>query len=327
MLRVFHPSAPVSTIIDPQASAALPADTVWIDLFDPTNVEEQFVERIIGHAIPTREEMAEIEPSSRLYEESGVLYLTATVLTGLASNDPIASPISFVLTPKQLVTVRYTDPKPFLTFIDHVGRQPELMASAMQTFVRLLDAIVDRMADALEQIALELETISKHVFRRSASERGRRIPALKLEALLVRIGTTQDMLAKARETAGSTARLLTFVSSRPRFRGNPDQREELRSLAEDVDSLIDHSGFLAQNVVFLLDASLGLINIEQNAIFKIFSVASVMLLPPTLVGAIYGMNFDHMPELKWVFGYPLSLLLMIASAILPYLYFRRRGWL
>ncbi len=327
MLRVFHPSAPVSTVVDPEASVALPSDTVWIDLFEPTHAEEQFVERIIGHTIPTREEMAEIEPSSRLYEEGGVLYLTATVLTGLASNDPIASPISFVLTPKQLITVRYTDPKPFLTFIDHVTRQPGLLTTPMQTFVRLLDAIIDRMADSLEQIALELETISKHIFRRSASERGRRIPALKLEALLVRIGNTQDMLAKARETAGSTARLLTFVSNRQQFLGDADKREELRSMAEDVDSLIDHSGFLAQNVTFLLDASLGLINIEQNAILKIFSVASVMLLPPTLVGAIYGMNFDHMPELKWLFGYPLALALMIASSILPYLYFRRRGWL
>lgn len=327
MLRAFHASRPASTLIDPDTDAALPADTVWIDLFNPTHAEEQFVERLTGHTIPTREEMAEIEPSSRLYEEGGVLYLTATVLTGLTSNDPIAAPISFVLTPKQLVTVRYSEPKPFLTFIDHVERQPELLTSAMQTFIRLLDAIVDRLADALEQVSVELETISKHVFRRSASERGRRIPALKLEALLVRIGTTQDMLAKARETAGSTARLMTFVSNRQQFRGNPDQREELRSLAEDVDSLIDHSGFLAQNITFLLDASLGLINIEQNAILKIFSVASVMLLPPTLVGAIYGMNFDHMPELRWLYGYPLSLMLMIASAILPYLYFRRRGWL
>lgn len=327
MLRVFHPSASAATIIDPETSAALPADTVWIDLLNPTQAEEQLVERIIGHTIPTREEMAEIEPSSRLYEHGGVLYLTATVLTGLASDDPIASPISFVLTPKHLITVRYADPKPFRTFADHVGRQPELLTTAMQTFVRLLDAIIDRMADALEQIAQELETISKHVFRRSASERGRRIPALKLEALLVRIGTTQDMLAKARETAGSTARLLTFLSNCQQFRGSPEQREQLRSFSEDVDSLIDHSGFLSNNVTFLLDASLGLINIEQNAILKIFSVASVMLLPPTLVGAIYGMNFVHMPELKWLYGYPLAMLIMLASAILPYLYFRRRGWL
>ena len=327
MLKVFHPSATVATIIDPEASAALPPDTVWIDLLDPTQAEEQLVERIIGHAIPTREEMEEIEPSSRLYEEGGAVYMTATVLAGLEEDDPVAAPVSFVLTPKYLITVRYDDPKPFRTFISHITRQPELLGTAMQTLARLLDAIIDRLADSLEQIAGEIDTVSKHIFRRSASERGRRIPALKLEALLVRIGNCQNMLAKARETAGSTARLLTFLASCSHFRGDPDQREQLRSFSEDIESLIDHAGFQSTNITFLLDASLGLINIEQNAILKIFSVASVMLLPPTLVGAVYGMNFDHMPELKWLYGYPLALLMMIASAILPYLYFRRRGWL
>jgi magnesium transporter len=327
VLKVFHSSLPFVTIIDADNSAALPADTIWIDLLNPTHAEEQLVERIIGHTIPTREEMAEIEQSSRLYEEGGASYMTATVLAGLEEDEPIATPISFVLTPKYLITVRYADPKPFRTFASHIERQPELLGTAMQTLVRLLDAIIDRLADSLEQVASELETISKHVFRRSPSERGRRIPALKLEALLVRIGTSQDRLAKSRETAGSTARLLTFLSNCAQFRGNPEQREQLRSFSEDVDSLVDHSGFLSNNVTFLLDASLGLINIEQNAILKIFSVASVMLLPPTLVGAIYGMNFDHMPELKWLYGYPLAMLIMIASAILPYLYFRRRGWL
>jgi magnesium transporter len=327
MLKVFHALAPVTTTIDADDCSAFPAETIWIDLLDPSPAEEQLVERIIGHSIPTREEMAEIETSSRLYEADGVLYLTATVLTGLATDDPVASPISFVVTPKHLITVRYANPKPFLTFADYVARQPALLASPMATFIHLLDAIVDRMADAFEQIATEVDTISKHVFRRSPSERGRRIPALKLEALLIRIGMTHDMLAKSRETAGSTARLLTFTANCRHLRDDTEQRDELRSLAEDVDSLIDHSSFLANNVTFLLDASLGLINIEQNAILKIFSVASVMLLPPTLVGAVYGMNFDHMPELKWVYGYPIALGMMLLSAVLPYVYFRRRGWL
>ena len=327
MLRVFHPTTPSATVIDGANGAAFPPDTVWIDLLDPTPAEERLVERIIGHSIPTREEMDEIEPSSRLYEDSGATYMTATVLSGLEADDPVASPVSFVLTQKHLITVRYADPKPFRTFASHLARQPELLGTAMQTLVRLLDAIIDRLADSLEQIASEIDIVSKHIFRRSASERGRRIPALKLEALLVRIGNCQNTLAKARETAGSTARLLTFLASCSHFRGDPDQREQIRSFSEDVDSLIDHAGFQSNNVTFLLDASLGLINIEQNAILKIFSVASVMLLPPTLVGAVYGMNFEHMPELKWAYGYPLAVLIMIASAIVPYLYFRRRGWL
>ena len=327
MLRSFHPSTPTATLIDADNSAGLPADTVWIDLLNPTHAEEQLVERIIGLSIPTREEMAEIEQSSRLYAENGAIYMTATVLAGLDEGDPIATPISFVLTNKYLITVRYADPKPFKAFADQIARQPEMLGNAMETLVKLLDAIVDRMADSLEQVASEIEQISKRVFRRTADERGRRIPALKLEALLVRIGGCQNLLAKARETAGSTTRLLTFLAACSHFRGNIEQRDHLRSLSDDIDSLIDHSGFLSTNITFLLDASLGLISIEQNAILKIFSVASVMLLPPTLVGSVYGMNFDHMPELKWVFGYPMALIFMILSAILPYLYFRRRGWL
>ena len=327
MLRSFHPSTPTATLIDADNSAALPADTVWIDLLNPTHTEEQLVERIIGLSIPTREEMAEIEQSSRLYEENGAIYMTATVLAGLDEDDPIATPISFVLTNKYLITVRYADPKPFKAFADQIARQPDILGNAMETLVKLLDAIVDRMADSLEQVASEIEQISKRVFRRTADERGKRIPSLKLEALLVRIGGSQNLLAKARETAGSTTRLLAFIAACSHFRGATEERDHIRSLSDDVESLIDHSGFLSNNITFLLDASLGLINIEQNAILKIFSVASVILLPPTLVGAIYGMNFVHMPELKWMFGYPMALIIMLLSAALPYLYFRRRGWL
>jgi magnesium transporter len=318
---------PSGIVIDPAQATDLPADTIWIDLLDPTHAEEKLVEQSIGLSVPTRDEMAEIEQSSRLYEDGGAVYMTATVLAGLDENDPISTPISFVLTNQHLVTVRYADPKPIRSFADSLTRHPEQLGTAMETLVRLLDAIVDRLADSLEQVAAEIEQISKRVFRRAPDERGRRIPSLKLEALLVRIGNTQDLLAKARETAGSTARLLGFVAACSHFRGNTEQRDHIRSLVEDIDSLTDHSGFLSNNITFLLDASLGLISIEQNAILKVFSVASLILLPPTLVGAIYGMNFDHMPELRWVFGYPMALVIMLLSAVLPYLYFRRRGWL
>ena len=179
MLRSFHPSTPTATLIDADNSAALPADTVWIDLLNPTHAEEQLVERIIGLSIPTREEMAEIEQSSRLYEENGAIYMTATVLAGLEINDPIATPISFVLTNKHLITVRYADPKPFRFFTDHIARHPETIGNAMEMLVKLLDAIVDRMADSLEQVASEIEQISKSVFRRTTDEMGKRIPDRK----------------------------------------------------------------------------------------------------------------------------------------------------
>ena len=327
MLRIFHTSAPSGLIIDPAGDVAIPKDAIWIDLLDPTAEEERLVEQAVGVNIPTRDEMAEIEQSSRLYEAERTVYMTATVLAGLEEHDPVATPVSFVLTTEHLVTVRYADPRPIRLFAEGLTRHPEQLGTALETLVRLLDVIVDRLADALEHVAAEIQAISKRIFRRTEAERGRRIPSIKLEAMLVRIGSTQDLLAKARETAGSMTRLLTFVSSCSHFRGNASQRDHFHSLSVDVDSLIDHSGFLSNNITFLLDASLGLISVEQNAILKIFSVASVILLPPTLVGAIYGMNFEHMPELKWVFGYPMALIIMLLSAILPYAYFRRKGWL
>ena len=327
MLKVYRKSDPAGTVIEVGNLTELPADFIWVDLFNPTHAEEQLVERTVNLSIPTREEMAEIEASSRLYEENGAVYLTASVLAGLDKNSPESTPVSFVLTQEYLITVRYADPKPFRTFADLIARQPELLNGAVGTLVRLLDVIVDRLADALEHVASEIDNISKHIFRRSPEERGRRIPAIKLEALLMRIGNTQDMLAKARETARSTTRLLAFLPASSHFKADTEQREHLRSLRDDVDSLTDHSNFQSSSVIFLLDASLGLINIEQSAILKIFSVASVMLLPPTLVGSVYGMNFDHMPELTWAFGYPMALMFMVMSAVLPYLFFRRKGWL
>jgi len=147
-----------------------------------------------------------------------------------------------------------------------------------------------------------------------------------LEDILLQIGTAQGVLANARESLSSLSRMLSFLAfSLPDY--DRSEAQHLKTVARDVSSLSDHAAFMSSNVTFLLDAALGLINIEQNAIIKIFSVAAVIFLPPTLVGTVYGMNFEHMPELKWLFGYPMSLGLMVVSAILPYLWFKRKGWL
>jgi len=144
---------------------------------------------------------------------------------------------------------------------------------------------------------------------------------------MLRIGDDQDMLAKTRDSLISMGRLMSFLSLPIHVREDKELREHVKSLGRDIGSLLDHSAFLASNIGFLLDASMGLINIEQNAIIKIFSVAAVVFLPPTLVASIYGMNFHHMPELDWLYGYPFAIGLMVTSAVLPYLFFKRKGWL
>jgi len=323
MLRAFSPAGG-SVELEFDLPHPLPPEASWVDLLSPTRQEEEFVEKTLNLAVPTREDMVEIEPSSRLYQEKGALHLTATIISGVSDGDPKTVPVTFVLTPERLVTVRYDDPVSFKAFIAHLGRQPELCRSAASTLVYLLDAIVERSADILEEVAARTDTVSRDVFRRGPDRR--RMSNEDLEDILLRVGCAQDTLSKVRESLSSLSRLLSYLTfALPAYDRN--EAAHLKSVTRDVTSLTDQAAFMSSNVTFLLDAALGLINIQQNAIIKIFSVAAVIFLPPTLVGTVYGMNFEHMPELKWLYGYPFSIFLMILSAILPYLWFKRKGWL
>ena len=325
MLRTYGPGCDGS-VIDPKV-ARIPDEATWIDLEEPTKEEEALVERCIEVGVPTEDEMKEIEPSSRLYERDGVLYMTVSVLYGVADGAPSTTPIGFVLANGRLVTIRYATPKPVLAFAGHVQREPGLARDSVTVLVRLLDSIIDRLADELENVGAEIEQISSHIFARDLE--ARRIPATRLTALLTRIGRSQTLLAKIRYSAVSSNRMLSFLggSNLMHAKEQVDARHHLTSLTTDVMSLSEHSSFLSDNLTFQLDASLGLISIEQNAAMKLFSWAAVVFLPPTLVAGIFGMNFHYMPELDWRWGYPASLVVMGASMILPYLYFKRRGWI
>ncbi|HKH27530.1 MAG TPA: magnesium transporter CorA family protein [Sphingomicrobium sp.] len=326
MLRAYGPNCDGS-VIDPANNQRIPDDATWIDLEEPTREEDKLVEQCVGVQVPTREDMSEIEPSSRLYEENGALYMTLSALYGVEDGNPQIDPIGFVLTRDRLVTIRYVTPKPLRVFAGHARRDKSLVQDNLTALHFLLDAIIDRMADELESVGAEIETISAHIFQKRVD--ARRIPADRLTALLTRIGRTQILLAKVRETAVSTARLLSFLSSSDPMkaeRAGP-VRDRITTLARDVRSLVDHSGFLADNLTFLLDASLGLISIEQNAAMKLFSWAALIFLPPTLIAGIYGMNFEHMPELDWLSGYPMALALIVVSAVAPLWYLKRRGWI
>lgn len=325
MLHIY--SAGEKRVSDADLGGGLPGTAVWLDLVDPTREEEAFVERTVGVAIPTRDEMIEIEPSSRQYRDGEAIVVIASLVGGArdakADDAPVLAPVSFVLTPKHLVTIRYATPKVFELFGAHFEREPEFCSDATMTLLHLLDAIVDRMADVLEHVGDEMDRISRTIFRRGASKQQRMTNAA-LEVLLVRIGRAQDIVSKSRMSGVSVARLLSFLGT---TLDPAETKEHLDGLATDVRSLTDHASYLAGNITFLLDAALGLINIEQNAIIKIFSVAAVIFMPPTLVASIYGMNFKQMPELSFTFGYPMALGIMVASAILPYLFFKNRGWL
>ncbi len=324
MLTLFLPAdAATQPLSLGELPSALPP-ALWYDLLEPTSAESHAVQRSLGIELPSREEMQEIEVSSRLYEEDGALFMTVSIMSKFDSGRPETHAVTFVLTPQALVTVRYADPLPFIQFANRVQRNPNQWAGADVVWAGLLETLVDRVADVLERISADLERTGQRVFDLKDS-RGR--TGVALEEALSKIGRSGQMVSGISESLMTLNRAIAFAGNIGGSWLRKDARNALKMLTRDIKSLHDHAAFLSQKVNFLLDATLGLINIEQNAIIKIFTVASVGFLPPTLIASIYGMNFDLMPELKWDFGYPLAIILMILSALGPFLYFKRRGWL
>lgn len=308
-------------IIEP--GQEVPDAAVWIDLVTPTPGEDKLVERLVGVAIPTREEMQEIELSSRLYVETGARYMTATLMCQSDTPIPKTTPVTFILAGHRLITVRYDEPKPFDVARHKLTRYCPQTVSGESVFIDLLDAVVDRCADLLERVGAEIDQVSHNIFERDRA----RTPKF-YAVLLQTIGRKGELASKVRESLVSIGRLLIFVANEAEgMRWAKDQRAQLKSMQRDARSLSDHATYLASNVTFLLDAMVGVVTIEQNNIIKIFSVAAVAFLPPTLIASIYGMNFKHMPELDWKYGYLVAIALMIMAAILPYLYFKWRKWL
>jgi magnesium transporter len=320
MLTILRSDAATPEIAVPGPGWTPPAHTVWIDLKDPTRDEELAVEGALGLCLPTREDMAEIEPSSRLYQEDATQFMTATVVVGVAEAHPTLAPVTFVLHDGVLITIRYCAPRAFEAYSAQAVRLPELRASGAAVLLGLLDALVDRLADILEHMGVKIEAASAAVFNAPRPPGG-------FQPVLNQLGAAQMTGAKARDSLVSIGRLMSYAAGAHAIESDAALVERLHSLQQDVPSLTDHASYLSTNVTFLLDAALGMINIEQNAIIKVFSVFTVALLPPTLIGAIYGMNFHHLPELTWPFGYPFALGLMVVSAALPLLWFKRRGWL
>jgi magnesium transporter len=315
--------------VSEQQFSELADQVLWVDLINPSEHEEALVEMLLGIEIPTRDEMHEIELSSRLYQKDGILYTTATVMTKAETPEPECHAISFVLSRKCVVTVRYCEPMAFKVFAEwglRGGCAPSCQSNAILS--GLMEAIVDRMADVLESIGHEIDDISRKIFRPNITDKNKRAETKpNFEEMLRQIAIAGDHVSKARESLVSITRLLGFVSSTVYFKPNSDEVQPIQTMLRDIPALNDHASFLSNKVNFLLDATLGMVGIEQNSIIKFFSVAAVVFLPPTLVASIYGMNFQHMPELDWKLGYPLAIGLMIMSAVIPYRLFKRKGWL
>ncbi|MBI1208750.1 MAG: magnesium transporter [Azospirillum sp.] len=307
----------------------LPPGTVWIDLLRPAEGERAHVAACLGIDLPTREEMKEIEASSQLYLEGDGIFLTTPVISRVDSPHPEPGELTFVLTPRHLITMRYADPRSVTAFAMRLSRQPEALTSAQDALLGLLDAVVDRTADVLELIGARIDGLSARVFVGGPDDPSDQAApdSRDLRDVMSGIGRAGDLNHKVRASLAGLDRLVVFLTAQAATRLTKDQKATLKTLARDLRSLSEQANFLSHEANFLLDATLGLINIEQNTIIKIFSVAATAFLPPTLIASIYGMNFHHLPELDWTFGYPLALLAMLLSAVLPIWYFRHKGWL
>ena len=288
-------------------------DVLWIDLLKPSRAEELAVEAALGLQLPTVEEMQALEPSSRLYQESGGTFMTATLLAHSHEEAPQGTPVTFVLAKGLLVTLRYEPLRAFTVFSE---RAPDVdFDSGTSALLGLFDAIVERLAKTLEDMGEKVELASTAIFKRP--------PGGNFRPLLTDLAQAQSVTSITRKSLVSLARTLGYASLATEIAGDPDCRAHLETLQRDVQSLTEHAGYQSSHIAFLLDAALGLI----NGIIKFFSVVAVVFMPPTLIASIYGMNFDVLPELHWAAGYPMALVMMVIAAALPVLWFKKRGWL
>ncbi|HET8728724.1 MAG TPA: magnesium transporter CorA family protein [Alphaproteobacteria bacterium] len=304
----------------------LPQGVIWIDALRPTEEERAALSAAVGIDLPTQADMHEIEASSRIYDEEGTSFLTAPIVAKADTPTPEVGALTFVLTPDLLITQRFVEPKSIEVFADLIRRQPKLCDSAAETLIVLLETIVDRSADVLELVGGRLDALSRRVFGETEGARAGRRAEGELQAVLRGVGLAGDLLSKIRDSLAGLDRIIAYIGAQAADREARDVKMRIEVIQRDLRSLAEHAGFQAQRVGFLLNATLGVISVEQNTVVKSFTVAATVFFPPTLIASIYGMNFDVMPELHWAFGYPAALGLMALSAVLPLWYFRRRGW-
>ena len=317
---MIYTLAPGAQQLQITSAFAIQPDAIWYDLLTPNPEEIKQIETLFNLHIPSLDEMREIEESSRLYEANQVVYMTSMITTHAGSENVILAPVSFIMTKTALITVRFSDPKSFQIFTKKVLKNVYKHTEAV--FLGLMDTIVERIADILEKNAGDIDHISKQIFTEQKL-RGQ----VHMPEIMQHIGAAGNVNSKIRASLATLDRQLIFYRSK--ILGDIEENipATLITIQQDIKSLSEFLTFLFYKIDFLLNATIGYTSIEQNNVIKILSVLAVIFLPPTLIASIYSMNFQHQPELNWYYGYPLVLCIMALSILIPYLYFKRKGWL
>jgi len=326
MLTLWNSRGVSSKLPTDTDRAELPPDVVWIDLLRPDERETATTENLTGLAVPSLDEVSEIESSSRLRSQDEALYLSAPLIHRPEPDQPMSTPVGFVLSRDRLITVRFAELPPFASLAERklAADAPPLTGAGI--LAELLEAVVDRLADALERSAGELDDLSHRLFRAAPEAHRHAVGEADLRVILRRVGHNGDLASKIRDSLLAIGRIVPFVLTLAADWLPPEVKRRLETLRQDVASLNDYDAHLVNKVQLLLDATLGLINIDQNNIIKVLTIVSVVGVPPTLVASMYGMNFKYMPELEWAWGYPYALAVIALSAIMPLLWFKWRRW-
>jgi magnesium transporter len=306
-------------------AAATAVKPVWIDLLQPTTEERQRMASEYGLRVPSHEALQEIESSSRLRADGQTLTLSMPLAVSQEQDVPVPAPLGFMLSPSLLVSVRFTEVHGFADVRTRLEKADAPIDSTA-VFASLIESMVDYRADLLEEISAQVGAVSKRVFARHIPRTHRRVMDGALREMLAAVGAAGDRLSEIRESLLGLQRIVGFSCEMAHDWMRPEIRTRLASARGDLASLSDFETHLWGKIQFLLDAILGFINTDQNDIFKVLTIVSVVGIPPTLVASMYGMNFHNMPELSWRYGYQFGLTLILVSTILPILWFKWRGW-
>ena len=300
----------------------------WIDLFDPTDAEKAQVLRTTGLTVASEDDLDEIETSSRLSFNGKAIYMSMPLTITANGPHPHSKPVGFVLSQDRLITIRFLESRVFRAFIDEQHRTPMEDGGPVGIFLTILENIVEKLADLLETTRDELDRVSRTIFKHDPDSKKR--PGRQdreLQVTIKTIGRAGDLMSHVRDSLLGIDRILPFVTQVGDAWISKTHKERMKSLRRDVTALTDYDNSLNNKMQFLLDATLGLINTAQNNIIKVLTVVSVVGVPPTLVASIYGMNFKWIPELEWAYGYFYGLGMIVASAILPLIWFKKKGWI
>ena len=310
-----------------EANDQIPNDTIWIDLINPELQEEKYIEKILNIEAPTEEEMEKFEVISPFYMEKDVEYMTVTIVDKACGNYPDSTAITFILTKSYIITTRYDKPKSLDYMHSWILRNKSKSFTHEYILTTIIDFIVNCCADILEEVGNEIDNLLKIVFEKPINKKKK--SSEFYNDIIRSIGHTGTIISKNRESLVSLNRMIIYFSQidNAKYMSRKDSRLRIKHISREINSLSEYANFLSQRNSFLLDATLGMISVEQNIIIKAFTVAAAIFMPPTLIANIYGMNFNFMPEIYWKLGYPFALIFITITAIIPYLYFKRKGWL